>query len=121
VYGTKILLNYNSSFCSNIIVHENGEEALESFTALIKAKEKLPDVIFLDLNMPIMDGWAFLDKFVLLPLKYKPKVYIVSSSIDSSDGEKAKTYDIVKNFISKPFSEVKLQELFTELDLEEPV
>tara|TARA_R110002167_G_scaffold247308_16_gene452934 strand:- start:274 stop:684 length:411 start_codon:yes stop_codon:yes gene_type:complete len=119
VYGTKVLLNYNSSFCSNIIVHEDGEEALESITALLKAKQKLPDVIFLDLNMPIMDGWEFLDRFVQLSLEEKPRIYIVSSSIDPSDLEKAKGYGIVNNFVSKPFSDAKLLKLFNNIDIED--
>tara|TARA_R110000764_G_scaffold134090_1_gene222177 strand:+ start:167 stop:553 length:387 start_codon:yes stop_codon:yes gene_type:complete len=96
VYGTKVLLNYNGSFCSTVIVHEDGKEALDSLTSMVKSGEKLPDVIFLDLNMPIMDGWEFLDEFIKLPMEYKPRVYIVSSSIDNQDIEKANGYDIVK-------------------------
>lgn len=118
VYGTKILLNYNNSFCSNIIVHEDGKEALENLASLVKSKEKLPDIIFLDLNMPIMDGWEFLDEFVKLSTEDKPRVYVVSSSIDPNDIEKAKNYGIVNDFISKPLSDLKLSNLFKQIDAE---
>lgn len=118
VYGTKVLLNYNSSFGSSVLVHEDGMEALESLTAMVKGGEPLPDVIFLDLNMPIMDGWEFLDEFVKLPIKRKPRVYIVSSSIDKQDIEKAHTYNIVKDFIVKPLSESILSDLFKTIETE---
>ena len=118
VYGTKILLNYNSSFGSSVIVNEDGKEALDNLTSMVRSGEKLPDVIFLDLNMPIMDGWEFLDEFVKLPIKNKPRVYIVSSSIDNQDIEKAKTYEIVKDFIVKPLSESILTDLFKTIETE---
>ena len=118
VYGTKVLLNYNGSFCSTVIVHEDGKEAMVSLTSMVKSGEKLPDVIFLDLNMPIMDGWEFLDEFDKLPIEKMPRVYIVSSSIDNLDIEKANGYDIVTDFIVKPLSESILADLFETIETE---
>ena len=118
VYGTKILLNYNSFFGSSVIVYEDGKEALDNLTSIVKCNGKLPQVIFLDLNMPIMDGWEFLDEFVKLPMEEKPRVYIVSSSIDKQDIEKAHTYDIVKDFIVKPLSDSILSNLFKTIEEE---
>lgn len=118
VYGTKVLLSYNCSFCSSVSVYEDGEEALENLTLIANRKEKLPDVIFLDLNMPIMDGWKFLDAFVKLPLEKVPRVYIVTSSIDKRDIEKAHSYDIVKDFIVKPLSDSILVDLLKTIERE---
>ena len=58
----KFLLR-NNSFASNILVCQNGKEALDVIVSLLESGEVLPEVIFLDLNMPIMDGWEFLDEF----------------------------------------------------------
>jgi CheY-like chemotaxis protein len=111
VYGTKVLLNYNSSFCSNIIVFENGKEALDDLRFMLNTNKELPEVIFLDLNMPIMNGWEFLDELKTMNLKKKIGVYIVSSSIDRMDEEKSRNYDMVIDFISKPLTTNKLQQL----------
>lgn len=111
VYGTKVLLNYNSSFCSNIIVFENGKEALDDIRFMLKTNEELPEVIFLDLNMPIMNGWEFLDELKKMDLKKKIGVYVVSTSIDKKDEEKSRKYDMVIDFISKPLTTSKLQQL----------
>jgi CheY-like chemotaxis protein len=80
-----------------------------------KDPNSLPDYILLDINMPIMNGWEFLEDFKRLeidPLN-KSKIYIISSSVFSNDINKAKSYPLVKNFISKPLNVDKIKELFT--------
>tara|TARA_R110002051_G_scaffold4731_9_gene26266 strand:+ start:2170 stop:2574 length:405 start_codon:yes stop_codon:yes gene_type:complete len=111
VYGTKVLLNYNRSFCSNILVYENGKEALDDLRFMMKSKIEFPEVIFLDLNMPIMNGWDFLDEFIKLDTQEKVRVYVVSSSINEMDKQRALKYNIVVDFISKPFTAAKLEQL----------
>jgi len=76
--------------------------------------DDLPDYILLDINMPIMNGWEFLDEYKRLgidPLG-KSKIFIISSSVFSNDINKAKSYDLVKDFISKPLNVDKIKELF---------
>jgi CheY-like chemotaxis protein len=80
-----------------------------------KDPNSLPDYILLDINMPIMNGWEFLEDFKRLEIDPlgKSKIYIISSSVFSNDINKAKSYPLVKNFISKPLNVEKIKELFT--------
>ncbi|MFD2161558.1 response regulator [Paradesertivirga mongoliensis] len=68
--------------------------------------EALPDVILLDLNMPVMDGWDFLDKFEKIrhTLIKDIRIFIVSSSVDEKDISRSQSYASVKGFISKPLT-----------------
>lgn len=93
---------------NRVLVFNNGKEALEYFeTSLNKTKERLmPKVIFLDLNMPIMDGWEFLKLFpkVKQQINKSIQLYVVSSSINKVDIQRAKSISIVSDYISKPLS-----------------
>ena len=75
---------------------------------------KLPDYILLDINMPIMNGWEFLDEYTRLNIDPigKCKVYIISSSVFSNDINKARSYPVVKDFVSKPLNVDRIKELF---------
>jgi CheY-like chemotaxis protein len=82
----------------------DGQFAIEELLKINQDGTHLPDIIFLDLNMPNIDGWQFLDEIQKYNFKEKLTIYIVSSSIDSNEIERAKQYNCVKNFISKPIS-----------------
>ncbi len=92
--------------CDNIIVFKNGKEALDYFNQENLETQQLPELILLDLNMPVMNGWEFLEKYnqIKSKLGLKPSLYVVSSSIDPMDSEKAKNIDSVQDYISKPIS-----------------
>ena len=64
--------------------------------------------------MPQMNGWEFLDEFKKFPdaVKRKCKIFMLTSSIDPNDIKKSKTYDVVKNFITKPLTKEKLEMLY---------
>ena len=79
-----------------------GREAFQGLKLRIDKGENLPDVIFLDVNMPIWDGWDFLDEFSKLEISKRPEIYIVTSSTHSLDLEKAATYPIVSRCLTKP-------------------
>jgi len=76
--------------------------------------ESMPDYILLDINMPRMNGWEFLEEYERLRIDpyHKSKIFIVSSSVFSNDIDKAKSYPLVKDFISKPLNVDKIRELF---------
>lgn len=84
---------------------KNGFEALTDLKKLTSGKDQFPDIIFLDLNMPVLDGWQFLEEVLNLPFYEKLNIYIISSTIDKREILKCKNYKSVKSFISKPTSE----------------
>jgi len=85
---------------------QEADVALDHIRQHLEQPQELPDMILLDLNMPVMDGWEFLDEMTLLkPLYPKPlRIYIVSSSPDEADIARAKTYEIVTGYLVKPLT-----------------
>lgn len=85
----------------------NGKEALIALNNTIEIKEEnIPDIILLDINMPIMDGWEFMEEFISLKYKINKNItiHIVSSSIAMEDRNKSKTFPDIISYISKPIS-----------------
>lgn len=80
----------------------NGEEALEKLKEI--EPDDYPGLIILDLNMPILDGWGFLDELNIKSDLKNLKVAVLTSSIDAFDEEKAKEYQQVKAFLTKPMN-----------------
>lgn len=98
----------------------NGEPAIEHLQKAISTNAALPDVILLDLNMPLMDGWQFLEVFVKLPFHKEIPVFIVTSSIDPADIAKAEKYKEVKGYIMKPVTQDKLNHIIAVLSESKP-
>lgn len=107
---TTILISKNN-FCEEIESFSNAQNALDVLSKNALNHSALPDTILLDLNMPIMDGWQFLDDFIELKIEKKIYIFIMTSSIDPIDIEKAKQYNIVQEYIEKPISLKKLDVL----------
>lgn len=105
IYGTKRLMK-ETDFCDSITVFNNGEDALVGLKEIHQISNELPEVIFLDLNMPIMNGWEFLDEFVKLPNESLTTtvIYLISSSVDARDIDKVKEYELISNYILKPIT-----------------
>lgn len=88
----------------DIRAFQSAEEALELLAS--SSMEEIPDVVLLDLNMPGMSGWEFLDALPPLELKLRGKcsVYILTSSLDVSDTARSQQYSIVSGLIHKPIT-----------------
>ena len=111
-----------AEFSKEIITAYNGQEAIEYYDTLAQNNkdsdnESYPQIIFLDLNMPVLGGWEFLDDFMnLFYTKFtETKVVILSSSVDPKDRERAEKYPIVIDFCSKPITKEMLNNIKNKL------
>src|SRR5688500_4357224 len=95
-----------SKLIKTVYVFSDGKEAIDFFLGHVDSPEKLPDVVFLDLAMPIMDGWQFLKNYVLIKPEIGKKItiYIVTSSMNPEDVTRAKSLSEVSDYIIKPIT-----------------
>jgi CheY-like chemotaxis protein len=98
-----------ASIAENIYTHTGAKSAIEFLRNMEKlevADKVLPDVIFLDIDMPLMDGFQFLDEFEKLTnvAKKKCKIVMLTSSINPQDFNRSKKYENVRLYLNKPLS-----------------
>lgn len=91
----------------------NGHEAMNHLQQIVHEPDDLPDVILLDINMPVFDGWQFIKEFARMQkaLKKRVLVYLTTSSIDQADFDKAKGISIITGYIVKPLNEDKINDI----------
>jgi CheY-like chemotaxis protein len=102
-----------------ILIVQDGQKGIEKLDELLQKNEPLPNVILLDINMPIMDGWEVLD---IINQRNDPQllgisIYLYTSSVYIEDKNKAALYSIVKKIISKPFNTEIIKEILVENNL----
>jgi CheY-like chemotaxis protein len=102
-----------AGFSKNIIVKNSGKSALEFLESNQVTPTSIPGVVFLDINMPIVDGFVFLFEYDNFPeeIKQKCKIVILSSSDNKKDIDRIVDNEYVVHFITKPLSEESLEEL----------
>lgn len=93
----------------------HGKQAMELLMEIKHDPSKLPDIILLDINMPVMNGWQFLEEYGRRKIdpEGKSAIFILSSSVYSDDINRAHSYSDVKGFICKPLNVAKIRELFS--------
>jgi CheY-like chemotaxis protein len=103
-----------TGFSEEVMAAREGKEAVEMLKNLIgQPAEALPAVILLDINMPVMNGWEFLEEYLQIIDQFNAiiPVFMLSSTIDQADFDKAKSYHVVKGFYSKPLTKENLYEI----------
>ena len=110
-------LLHNNFNCEQVTYAYDGQLVLD-FLETHRAAESQPDLIFLDLDMPGLTGWEFLEEMESLnrASKKKVEVYIMSSSIRSADVFQSKKYACVNSFLTKPLSREELNKICEQAD-----
>ena len=114
VFGIKKMLKSAAS-CEDIQIFQNGKEAYDALAERQKLGKAIPEVIFLDINMPIMDGWDFLDEIIKLDINEHIVINMITSSIDPLDYKKWNGFKnrcpFVLNFKNKPIFKIEPNDL----------
>lgn len=101
---------------NEIKVATNGLEALDLIKNNKKAGEKCPSLIFLDLNMPLMDGFQFLETFSQLEdCSIPPRIVVVTTSTNNKDLDRLQHYSFISGYINKPMTTEKLRRVLDEV------
>lgn len=107
----------SQGLCEQIESYMNGREAIDQLLMENSGQESFPDVILLDLNMPILDGWGFLEEVNRSGDSFPREtlIFVVTSSVSQRDITRANNMDRVAGYITKPMTIQKLKNLFIEI------
>ncbi|HDZ14252.1 hypothetical protein LCGC14_1121820 [marine sediment metagenome] len=102
-----------------IIGHSSAFEGLTSLAAFLHENKKLPDIILLDLNMPGMDGWSFIEEIEKMgDTVSKIQIYILTSFTNLNDRKIAQQHPLIKGFFRKPLSLANVEVIFSGIEIE---
>jgi CheY-like chemotaxis protein len=100
-------------FAEEVILKESAKSALKYLESLGNTPDEIPHIIFLDINMPEMNGFGFLEEYQNLPEAIKKNciVMMLTTSLNPSDHERAKSNQYVNRFLNKPLDKGMLNKL----------
>jgi len=107
-----------SDICNSVKACQSGAEALEYLSNQDKENHPRPDLIFVDINMPAMNGWEFLEHYEKLPTTDKSSVIVMmlTTSLNPDDEKKAENYNLISGFKRKPLTEAMLKDIVNDLN-----
>jgi YesN/AraC family two-component response regulator len=114
-YGFKKSAAIKNLF-NKVLSFGDGREAID-YLKDPRNSNHLPDVLFVDINMPVMNGWEFIDAFeeIRSQLGKNITLYIISSSIDLEDIKRAKNNTLIVDYLLKPIDKIYLKDIFDSL------
>lgn len=112
VYAAQKQLALNMGIKETVVL-ANGKIALDALRVALENNDTLPQIILLDINMPVLDGWEFMEAFNAIENEAVKSIaiFMVSSSIYEEDTERAKNYPQIKDYIQKPLNTEKIQRI----------
>jgi len=110
-FATQYRIEQTKGSCC-IKTFDSASQALKSIVAQLATDGVLPDVLLLDLIMPIMNGWEFLEELgKIYPVKKNIKVYVLSAFNNYKDRDLAKEHPLVHGYFDKPLSEINADKI----------
>nr|WP_294936937.1 response regulator [uncultured Flavobacterium sp.] len=116
VYLTKRIIA-ETNLVELIQVFNNGKDAIDYLTENAANPDLLPEIVFLDLFMPVMDGWQFMEEYLKIKSNFSKQmtIYIITSSVSQEDIIRAKELSDVSDYIIKPVKKQSFIDLIKSL------
>ena len=102
-------------FAQSTVAFHNGKLPIQQMRKRREDGLDFPDLIMLDINMPVMDGWGFLDHYIAEFSEIKLPIIIMTSSIDTNDVKKSKAYECIKGYYYKPVTMDNFNQIISEI------